>query len=957
MNRRRFLGQSAAGANTTAPTGNNSSRRSVVVTEPVSSGTSFLKHRKPPSSNRSPFRGGGRQQQRKSQGLAASDALQKDGNVASLYPAGRSRPSSADSSRPSSSGPARIRPSGPEQQELSPKEMDPSKEGAMQFLPAFASAEQPPASWDALLQTEEQKQDGHSTHSATTSNLAARARELKLRRRKQQQLVSPVDQASSVVSNTLQPGTTQRPTAPSPQDNLNPALSSAHSNAERRVTRLAAIFHQNKQKRNLQEQRRADASPLRQATTQEPTSTAIPPGSPTDSGSSGYVGWPGTQDRGGGTVTIQSSYDDSSAGAGTAVSAPMDPAMRRHFGNNANNPEHAPSSVASSVLRNLSDLSAIRYAQSDVAGQQSMSSRAKHKFHSRAAQHRRFFPKQNGNRYPNQNTNHSNHSVGSKVDSLSSPGSGSLTSSAYLNVQDMGQLAYPNLDTNDQTNGTGNDTPEYPAFRPSQSIIQPRIPCDSPVTAAAPPTEALLAENDRLAPPHRTFQAAKGFRGLLNKTEEVPCLMDAHGDSDSMTSSKAASVTRDNYRGVTAGDEGTVSDVFDNLPPSPKSASILRSKYPSSIAEEPHDTEDVNNVSAEPQEDDYKLVLLGGGLTAIQSTSTGFGNRNTASDFDDNLTNSTVDQNGFAALPGFHEMVNKGRSDKDSALSGIQGNFNNAPKQATSEQPNISMVSSEDDSSLFPDPYAIEGNDSTLSSGRWDGGRLSQYCVDPRQMKRLIRRYRQLSEHVDFNSMSLEDFEREDDEHKAFALVEMRSRVMEKDIERGLERRGGTVVCDDLALTPYFKVGQRIRDACIVSKAWRDGASPEDVINAAILTRRSERTYYIRRRVDDNVSNDSMSAISGFAPFAQCPRRYTWEAVQWVDDMDFSLYRCPSLGPRSMCGFEMFTVGDCQSILLKLTNEHCLVCSAFRPERSFLGVLAAHSLLFLITLCRFFAMS
>ena len=49
-------------------------------------------------------------------------------------------------------------------------------------------------------------------------------------------------------------------------------------------------------------------------------------------------------------------------------------------------------------------------------------------------------------------------------------------------------------------------------------------------------------------------------------------------------------------------------------------------------------------------------------------------------------------------------------------------------------------------------------------------------------------------------------------------------------------------------------------------------------------------------------------------------QRYVWEPVNWVDDTDFMQYRCPSLGGRHMSGFEMFTVGDCQSILLKLTN-------------------------------------
>ena len=40
-----------------------------------------------------------------------------------------------------------------------------------------------------------------------------------------------------------------------------------------------------------------------------------------------------------------------------------------------------------------------------------------------------------------------------------------------------------------------------------------------------------------------------------------------------------------------------------------------------------------------------------------------------------------------------------------------------------------------------------------------------------------------------------------------------------------------------------------------------------------------------------------------------------------LDDTDILQLKCPSLGPRSMRGFDMFTIGDCQSLLLKLTNE------------------------------------
>ena len=65
-----------------------------------------------------------------------------------------------------------------------------------------------------------------------------------------------------------------------------------------------------------------------------------------------------------------------------------------------------------------------------------------------------------------------------------------------------------------------------------------------------------------------------------------------------------------------------------------------------------------------------------------------------------------------------------------------------------------------------------------------------------------------------------------EDTKKTFALFEMRSRMMESDIERGLDRKGGIVVVDDIVTTEYKQTAQRVRDGVIVSKAWRDGASP-----------------------------------------------------------------------------------------------------------------------------------
>jgi hypothetical protein len=175
----------------------------------------------------------------------------------------------------------------------------------------------------------------------------------------------------------------------------------------------------------------------------------------------------------------------------------------------------------------------------------------------------------------------------------------------------------------------------------------------------------------------------------------------------------------------------------------------------------------------------------------------------------------------------------------------------------------------------------------------------------------------------------------EEDAKRAFALSEMRSRIMEKDLERGLERQGGTVPVDDIVLTSYYQSMCRVRDAVIVSKAWRDGASPSDVVMANKLTRRQFKAYYIKRPVRIHSSpcrskmNDASSSVSDYSFSGWASRAYTLEEVKWMDDTDFMQMKCPSLGPRFMRGFEMFTIGDCQSILLKLTNELCNVSQKF----------------------------
>ncbi|KAL7532634.1 hypothetical protein ACHAXR_008851 [Thalassiosira sp. AJA248-18] len=200
---------------------------------------------------------------------------------------------------------------------------------------------------------------------------------------------------------------------------------------------------------------------------------------------------------------------------------------------------------------------------------------------------------------------------------------------------------------------------------------------------------------------------------------------------------------------------------------------------------------------------------------------------------------------------------------------------------------------------------------------------LSIYYVQPELVRKMVRAFRKIcTGQMEISSNRSEetmlyDFENLVDTKKAFALFEMRSRIMETDIDRGLERRGGTNIVDDIVLTPHFQAAARVRDAVIVSKAWRDGATPKDVVTAHLLTRRSAKEYFVRRPIQ-RIVRPGQSYYNQF----DMPQ-YWLEEVKWLDDTDFMLMRCQSLGFGTMKGFEMFTIGDCQSILLKMTSDNC----------------------------------
>mmetsp|Transcript_3805 Transcript_3805/g.10450 ORF Transcript_3805/g.10450 Transcript_3805/m.10450 type:complete len:808 (-) Transcript_3805:44-2467(-) len=474
-------------------------------------------------------------------------------------------------------------------------------------------------------------------------------------------------------------------------------------------------------------------------------------------------------------------------------------------------------------------------------------------------------------------------------------------------------------------------------------------------------TEEALAVKDHLTPPHRTFSGgATGYRGLLDKTKDVPCLMDdALNDSDnsystSSVASRSSRVDSDVFDGVASdGEQGQqqLQQQQQQVPPLAVPHKFVRSNsrvkkatYPESIAEEedyhlspqrkevrkdrqqqlPSSESKRNNQDPNKKEEPYKVVLLGGGLTAIQSSMDNYTSRQTLDDFDETLSNSEVESNGFTRTPSLAEMMNAGKNANDSSvlLSNLRSDFEHSaarPPAGTSHQSfSPKRVDNGEPTSLFPDdPFANDpfGMENEMK----EDVDYSQYYIEPTVMKKLLRVYRQISDYISQRNLSLTELDKLEDENKAFALFEMRSRIMEKDIERGLERRGGTFAVDDIVLTPYYRAAHRVRDAVIVAKAWRDGASPQDVTNTAVLTQR-DQTFFIRRPLTQSSTGSVFSGSYG----SNMSQRYYWEAVKWIDDTDFALFHCPSLGPRSLRGFEMFTIGDCQSILLKLTNERCV---------------------------------
>lgn len=386
-------------------------------------------------------------------------------------------------------------------------------------------------------------------------------------------------------------------------------------------------------------------------------------------------------------------------------------------------------------------------------------------------------------------------------------------------------------------------------------------------------SEDLLRENERHSGSFLNYAHGanvRGYRGFFDKTVDVPNLL----DEESVTS---ASTFATNRRKDLHDDE---SDVFDGLTTA-KNHSFIHHGKPNpraALTPEKNERKSMNerDTNLKPvgvcDSNKTKVIAISKSLSSIQSTPKQFENRTTSTEFDADLTESDTDY-------GTNDV--RYRKEKKT-VNRVRDRFSK-----TVVMPRV--VESSDESSSYS-----ESDDSKLNSY------LEQYSVDPSQIRKLVKAYRNMSESCNTYDTA------EEDSKKAFALFEMRSRIMQTDLERGYERAGGTITVDDIVTTQYMKAACRVRDAVIVSKAWKDGASPQEVRVAFNLTK--PFTYYTERGSKRTNSLDSIGTSIK-------------EKVAWIDDSEFSLIRC--FGGRTLRGVDIFTLGDCQSMLLKLTHEHC----------------------------------
>ena len=205
------------------------------------------------------------------------------------------------------------------------EENSPSSGGALQFVPAYEEATSPAmtnnpstspdTSWDAIASPTDVKRRSPPQSLVGGSNSEAGG--MFRRKSSNQQLHSAVSFKSvpvtpspikSVVSNNTNnaiPAFPKRNKTTKPDDTVSSVSNMSSRTKGSRIARLASLFSSRAVVKNMD----ADDELKRE----EGKQTALTPASPprSDASSNGYVGWPGTQDKRGGTVAIQSSYEDS----------------------------------------------------------------------------------------------------------------------------------------------------------------------------------------------------------------------------------------------------------------------------------------------------------------------------------------------------------------------------------------------------------------------------------------------------------------------------------------------------------------------------------------------------------------------------------------------------------------------------------------------------------------------
>jgi len=723
-----------------------------------------------------------------------------------------------------------------------------------------------------------------------------------------------------------------------------------------RIARLASMFSNRVGIKEEEQTATVRSGTTKYGANREKKISSMNPASPAhsnvSSSSSGYVNWPGTQDKRGKTVVMESSYDDSSVGAsafhrkyddeeldenasldGTKLSTrsqrdPIGERLSPKGGKHAKQLTEPKESTADFHLAAVvADANVnLRSTRSEVDNV-NVSSKASSSHHHKSTR--------NDGRITPYSHNALNSIAGT-------------TASGALSIQNLfmsrqsetrgGRMAEVHgedpwdVDTSDHppsSPGTRVSENSSAFFQTNRNEISndfrhhdPQFGIRANVRGAASiirrkqnepqaPTQETLESRDHFSPPHRTFNASnvRGFRGYLDKTKDVPNLMD-DADSDSIATSANTGVVASENMTTSVSRSGRLdvlarkskgstlsrreidedSDVFDGILQDKKV-----SDENSSFMINRKKIEKSNFINTtENNENDLNIVTLSSGLSIIQTPQSDYDKRKGPNEFDDNLTNSDFDHYGFNKTPATRYVTNSRyvTPTPPQRIGDFDANI-------------IEITNSTDDISDF-----YEGTGASASID------LTHYQVDPSLSKALVHAYRSFADEVASTMTSL-GYETEEDATKAFALSEMRSRIMEKDIERGLERQGGTVIVDDLVLTPYHQAAHRVRDAVIVCKAWRDGASPNDVVTAYNMTRQHARSYYVKRPIE------MRSSARLRRNFTDLTRAYKLEKVNWLDDTDFMQIQCPSMGPRNMRGFEMFTIGDCQSILLKLTKEQC----------------------------------